>query len=200
MASILPQKGRYREFYQCDADVIGSNSLLNEVELLSIYSEVFDALKIEVDIHINHRMALQGLAEICGAKDRLQDLSIALDKFEKIGWVKVKEELAVKGFIESQLTTIEEFMAKSLVRQPDILAVIENMNSFFINSIDGKKGIEDLKTIFSFFSGNKKMVLDKFLARGLNYYTGLIYEVQINPELKVNMGSIASWRSLWQSY
>ena len=106
-----PQKGRYREFYQCDADVVGSKSLLNEIELASIYSKVFEQLKLPVAIHINSRKILYALAEICGGTDKMMDITIAIDKLDKIGLEKVNSELASKGLSEAQIETIEKYLS-----------------------------------------------------------------------------------------
>jgi histidyl-tRNA synthetase len=178
-----PQHGRYREFYQCDADIVGSNSLLNEAELLQIYDEVFTNLGIEVVIKLNNRKILQGLAEVVGLPDRMMDITIAIDKLDKIGENGVKEELATKGIGEEQFVIIKEFFATNF----------EDLHKFFANSEVGKKGIEELNTILKLAGNTKihnKVAIDLTLARGLNYYTGCIFEVKVAPELNVKMGSI----------
>jgi histidyl-tRNA synthetase len=178
-----PQHGRYREFYQCDADIIGSNSLVNEVELLQIYDEVFTNLGVKVVIKLNNRKILQGLAEVVGLPDKMMDITIAIDKLDKIGEGGVKEELATKGIGEEQFEIIKKFFS----------AKFENLHEFFTNSEIGKKGIEELQTILK-LAGNteihNKIEIDLTLARGLNYYTGCIFEVKVAPELNVKMGSI----------
>lgn len=174
-----PQKGRYREFYQCDADVIGSDSLLNEVEMIQMIDEVFSKIGIEVTIKINNRKILAGLAEMTGEKDKMIDLTIAIDKLDKIGMDKVKEELSGKGFSENSLVWLNE-ISKVRGNLNGTLAVLKNYLSF---SDTGKKGIEEVEAVFSHISGlqtvNSKLELDTTLARGLNYYTGAIFEVKV---------------------
>lgn len=186
-----PQKGRYREFYQCDADVVGSNSLLNEVELALIYQQVFTQLGIKnYELKINHRKILTALAELCGGAEksdsyRMNDIAIAIDKLDKIGLEKVKDELKQKGLNEKQLALIEKYLS------------IEGSNSEKINQLNdligstetGKNGIEELKQILE----NDQLPsvnyhLDPTLARGLNYYTGIIFEAKAPAEVKI--GSI----------
>ena len=178
-----PQHGRYREFYQCDADIIGSNSLLNEAELVQIYDEVFNNLGVKVVIKLNNRKILQGLAEVVGLPDKMMDITIAIDKLDKIGESGVKEELATKGINDEQFEIIKKFFS----------AKFENLHEFFVNSEVGRKGIEELKTILK-LAGNTEIhntiEIDLTLARGLNYYTGCIFEVKVAPELNVKMGSI----------
>jgi histidyl-tRNA synthetase len=178
-----PQHGRYREFYQCDADIIGSNSLLNEAELVQIYDEVFNNLGVKVVIKLNNRKILQGLAEVVGLPDKMMDITIAIDKLDKIGEGGVKEELATKGINDEQFEIIKKFFS----------AKFENLHEFFVNSEVGRKGIEELQTILK-LAGNtdihNKIEIDLTLARGLNYYTGCIFEVKVAPELNVKMGSI----------
>lgn len=178
-----PQHGRYREFYQCDADIIGSNSLLNEAELVQIYDEVFNNLGVKVIIKLNNRKILQGLAEVVGFPDKMMEITIAIDKLDKIGVNGVKEELATKGIGDEQFEIIKKFFS----------AKFENLHEFFVNSEVGRKGIEELQTILK-LAGNteihNKIEIDLTLARGLNYYTGCIFEVKVAPELNVKMGSI----------
>lgn len=178
-----PQHGRYREFYQCDADIIGSNSLVNEAELVQIYDEVFTNLGIKVVIKLNNRKILQGLAEVVGLPDRMMDITIAIDKLDKIGESGVKEELAGKGIGGEQFEIIKKFFSTNF----------ENLHEFFTNSEVGRKGIEELQTILK-LAGNTEIhntiEIDLTLARGLNYYTGCIFEVKVAPELNVKMGSI----------
>jgi histidyl-tRNA synthetase len=177
-----PQKGRYREFYQCDADIIGSDSLLNEVELIQIIDDVFSQLGIDVVIKINNRKILSGLAEATGQKEKIIEMTVALDKIDKIGIDKVKEELTGKGFSENSLVWLNE-ISKVKGKKGETIAVLENYFSFFET---GKKGIEEIETIFS-MTQTKNLELDITLARGLNYYTGSIIEVKAKD---VSIGSI----------
>lgn len=181
-----PQRGRYREFYQCDADVVGSNSLFNEVELALIYHEVFNRLGIKgYELKINHRKILTALAELCGGAEKMTDIATAIDKLDKIGLDKVKEELKQKGLGEKQLVIVEKYLS------------INGSNDEKINSLDeligstgaGKKGIEELKQIFNNSQlSSVNYHLDPTLARGLNYYTGIIFEAKAPEEVKI--GSI----------
>ncbi len=181
-----PQKGRYREFYQCDADVVGSDSLLNEVDLIAVYVKAFEQLKLPVEIKINNRKILLGLAQVCGGEDKLIDLTIAIDKLDKIGWEKVKEELNNKGFSDAQQELVERYLNISGTNTEKINALAyllgENEN--------GKKGIEELTYVLSYHQStgmDQHLVADFTLARGLNYYTGLIFEVKA---IDAQMGSI----------
>jgi histidyl-tRNA synthetase len=181
-----PQKGRYREFYQCDADVVGSDSLLNEVDLLAIYVTAFEKLQLPVEIKMNNRKILLGLAQVCGGEEKLIDLTIAIDKLDKIGWEKVKEELNNKGFSNVQQDLVERYLNISGSNEEKInqLAVLLGENE------NGKKGIEELKYVLSYHQStgmDKHLVADFTLARGLNYYTGLIFEVKA---MDAQMGSI----------
>src|SRR4030095_515276 len=181
-----PQKGRYREFYQCDADVVGSNSLLNEVELALIYHQVFAQLGIKsYELKINHRKILTGLAELCGGAEKMNDIAIAIDKLDKIGLEKVKDELKQKGLNEKQLGIIEKYLNINGSNSEKI----KSLNELIGSTDSGKNGIEELKQIFS----NDQLSavnyhLDPTLARGLNYYTGIIFEAKAPPEVKI--GSI----------
>jgi histidyl-tRNA synthetase len=181
-----PQRGRYREFYQCDADVVGSPSLLNEVELASIYSEAFEKLGIKVIIRVNNRKILAGLAAKCGGPDQLIPISTAIDKLDKIGLQKVKEELAARGLDSGQVSLVEKYLsitgtnAEKLQQAGELLGGQET----------GKKGLEELEFLLDYPLGQNASLpleVDFTLARGLNYYTGIIYEVKA---LSVNMGSI----------
>ena len=174
-----PQKGRYREFYQCDADVVGSNSLLNEVELANIYATVFEKLKIEVEIKINSRKILNALAEICGCANDMMDITIAIDKLDKIGLEKVKEELSQKGLNNKQITAIEKYLSITGTNEEKI----KQIKNLLGNSESGKKGTEELEYI----TADSRLTIDFTLARGLNYYTGIIFEVKAKD---VQMGSI----------
>lgn len=175
-----PQKGRYREFYQCDADVIGSTSLLNEVELIQIIDEVFSKLNIGVTIKINNRKILSGIAEIIGEADKIIDITVAIDKLDKIGIEKVNEELKSKGLSEKAVEQIQPLMSLKGSNEEKLTA-LENLLS---TSEIGKKGIEEIKTVLDYNlkleTLNSKLELDITLARGLNYYTGAIIEVKIN--------------------
>ena len=181
-----PQKGRYREFYQCDADVVGSDSLLNEVDLLAIYVTAFEKLKLPVEIKMNNRKILLALAQVCGGEEKLIDLTIAIDKLDKIGWEKVKEELTNKGFNDAQQSVVECYLNISGNNEEKIkqLALLLGDNE------NGKKGIEELQYVLSYHQStgmDKHLVADFTLARGLNYYTGLIFEVKA---IDAQMGSI----------
>ncbi|MEX6686264.1 histidine--tRNA ligase [Danxiaibacter flavus] len=180
-----PQKGRYREFYQCDADVVGSYSLLNEVELANIYAEVFSQLKIDVEIRINNRKILAGLAELCGGADKMMDITIAIDKLDKIGLEKVKEELATRGLQENQVARIEQYLSIEGSNEEKLQQLTELMG----DNETAKKGIEEITYVLNYaaIAGNSKLVTDFTLARGLNYYTGTIFEVKAK---NVQMGSI----------
>lgn len=180
-----PQKGRYREFYQCDADVVGSYSLLNEVELANIYATVFAKLGIEVEIKINSRKILAALAEVCGGADKMVDITIAIDKLDKIGLEKVKEELVQRGMNNQQIAVIEQYLSISGSNDEKLAAVINLIGE----NETGKKGIDEIKTVLelSRITQNSSLVIDFTLARGLNYYTGIIFEVKAK---NVQMGSI----------
>ncbi len=178
-----PQKGRYREFYQCDADIVGSKSLLNEVELVNIYSTVFQQLGIDVSIRINSRKILTALAEVCGGLEKLTDITVAIDKLDKIGVQKVKEELLSKNLSESQIAIIEQYLQISGNNQTQLACLTQLLG----NSEIGQKGIEEINFILNFHQNNSALTVDFTLARGLNYYTGVIFEVKAND---VQMGSI----------
>ena len=184
-----PQKGRYREFYQCDADVVGSKSLLNEVELVNIYATVFQQLGIDVEIKINSRKILAALAECCGGADKMIDITIAIDKLDKIGLAKVKSELEIKGLTQEQIGTIEKYLSIEGSNE-EKLAEIKKLLS---NNETGNKGVEEIEYILNYQlqtppgSAGTKLQTDFTLARGLNYYTGIIFEVKA---LGVQMGSI----------
>ncbi len=178
-----PQRGRYREFTQCDADIVGSKSLLNEIDLIQIYKNVFGALNIEVDICINNRKILAALAEKCGGIERLTDITVAIDKLDKISLEKVIEELRLKNLDDQAIDTIQEYLKlkNNAFTNEDI---IERLRLLFENSQIGLQGIEEVAFIAKFF---KDVKLDATLARGLNYYTGTILEVK---PLGIQMGSI----------
>ncbi len=181
-----PQKGRYREFYQCDVDVVGSDSLLNEVEFVQIIDEVFSRLKIDAVVKINNRKILAGIAEIIGENDRITDITVAIDKLDKIGLEKVNRELAEKGVSSEAILKLQPI----LTLQGDLNEKMEVLESVLENSEIGKKGIQELKTVFGYLAKldlQTETELDLTLARGLNYYTGAIFEVQAK---NVEMGSI----------
>ncbi|WP_299254528.1 histidine--tRNA ligase [uncultured Lacinutrix sp.] len=184
-----PQKGRFREFYQCDADVVGSDSLWQEVEFIQLYDNVFTALGLKgTTIKINNRKILSGIAEVIGASDKLIDFTVALDKLDKIGEEKVKEEMLGKGIPQSGIDKLQPLFSLS----GDFEAQIESLKGILSTSEEGKKGIEELDFINEAISSlglqSAKLQLDVTLARGLNYYTGAIFEVSA-PE-GVKMGSI----------
>jgi histidyl-tRNA synthetase len=181
-----PQKGRYREFYQCDADVVGSRALLNEIELASIYQTVFNKLAIPVDIRINHRKILAALAEICGGADKLTDITIAIDKLDKIGIEKVRAELIDRGLNNDQVSVIEKYLSisGSNVEKLTTLTSLFTASPSNLPSNLGLQGIADLKYILE---SNPNLTIDLTLARGLNYYTGAIFEVKATD---TKMGSI----------
>jgi histidyl-tRNA synthetase len=181
-----PQKGRYREFYQCDADVVGSNSLLNEVELANIYATVFNKLGVGVDIKINSRKILTALAEVCGGAEQMMNITIAIDKLDKIGIEKVKEELAQRGLNESQISTIEKYLSINGSNEEKL----SSLKQLIGDNENGGKGLEELRYLLTYCQRstvNAQLSIDFTLARGLNYYTGIIFEVKAN---NVAMGSI----------
>ena len=172
-----PQKGRYREFYQCDVDVIGSKSLINELELVQIVDEVFAKFGVNVCIKINNRKVLQGLSEIIGHPDKLVDITVAIDKIDKIGLDAVKDELRERGIDEQGISTIEPV----LLLQGSAAEKIEKMKAILASSEAGMKGVAELEELFGYISAagiNQEVEIDLSLARGLNYYTGAIFEVK----------------------
>jgi len=184
-----PQKGRFREFFQCDADVVGSNSLWQEVEFVQLYDAVFSALKLDgITIKINNRKILSGFAEVIGESDKLIDFTVALDKLDKIGKEGVIKEMKEKGISEEAIFKIDPIFNL----EGDFSAKIEGLKEILNTSEEGKKGIEELQFIQRALKEmplkTATLDLDVTLARGLNYYTGAIFEVAA-PE-KVNMGSI----------
>ena len=177
-----PQRGRYREFYQCDADVVGSYSLLNEVELASIYHTAFQKLAIPVEIRINHRKILAALAEVCGGADKMVDITVAIDKLDKIGMEKVKAELIDRGLTLTQTALIEQYLLISGSNSEKLAA----LKTLIAGNETGAKGAGELETILN-WPGAPPLLVDLTLARGLNYYTGSIFEVKATT---VQMGSI----------
>ena len=181
-----PQKGRYREFYQCDADMIGSTSLLNELELVQMIDMVFGKLGINVCVKINNRKVLAGIAEMIGAPDKLVDITVAIDKLDKIGLDNVRAELKERGLDEKQIVALDPVFSLSGSAQ-NKLAALEGM---FASVEVGRKGVEELKTLFGYIEAAAlkcDVELDLTLARGLNYYTGAIFEVKAKD---VQIGSI----------
>ncbi|MBR5780993.1 MAG: histidine--tRNA ligase [Bacteroidales bacterium] len=182
-----PQKGRYREFYQCDVDIVGSNSLLNEAELVQIVDEVFNALKINVVLKINNRKVLAGIAEYIGKPDALIDITVAIDKLDKIGIDAVNAELAQKGLDETAIEKLQPI----LFMKGDAREKFAQLKSLMSGIEVGEKGVEELETLFDYIDDMNVGIeyeLDLTLARGLNYYTGAIFEVKAKD---VAMGSIS---------
>ena len=181
-----PQKGRYREFYQCDADMIGSPSLLNELELVQMIDAVFGKLGINVCVKINNRKVLAGISEMIGAPDKMVDITVAIDKLDKIGLDNVRAELAERGLTAEQITALDPVFSLS----GDAAEKIAALERMFASVEVGQKGASELKELFGYISaaGLKCDVeLDLTLARGLNYYTGAIFEVKAKD---VQIGSI----------
>ena len=181
-----PQKGRYREFYQCDADIVGSDSLLNEVELVQIMDTVFQRLGIRVQIKINNRKLLSGIAEIVGEAEKIVDITVAIDKLDKIGLDKVNEELRTDGISEEAIAKLQPVITLSGSNEEKLKV----MEDFLASSEVGMKGIEELRFILNAASQvelKNELQLDLTLARGLTYYTGAIFEVKA---LDTPMGSI----------
>ncbi len=181
-----PQKGRYREFYQCDADIVGSDSLINEVELLELIDEVFSRLQIRIAIKLNNRKVLAGIAELIGEPDKIIDITVAIDKLDKIGLEAVNAELAERGLSAGAIAALEPLLKidgtveERLNKLAELLANVET----------GKKGVEELREIVDGVKNlglRAELDLDVSLARGLNYYTGAIIEVKA---LDVQIGSI----------
>ncbi|MBP3374930.1 MAG: histidine--tRNA ligase [Bacteroidaceae bacterium] len=179
-----PQKGRYREFYQCDADVVGSDSLLNEVELMQIVDTVFCKFGIRVCIKINNRKILTGIAEMIGEADRIVDITVAIDKLDKIGLDKVNEELHAGGLSEDAIQKLQPIINLSGSNEEKMAT----MRQVLAQSETGLKGVDEVEFVLKHLSGLSSQVeLDLTLARGLNYYTGCIFEVKA---LDVQIGSI----------
>ena len=182
-----PQKGRYREFYQCDADVVGSDSLLNEAELIDIIDRVFNELDINISIKINNRKILAGIAEKVGAPNKLIEITVALDKLEKIGWDNVRKELQEKEVNDHSITKLEEFLN---IIQSDNERKLILLRQLLLDSEIGTTGIDETQILLDYsnqFNINSQINFDLTLARGLNYYTGAIIEVKAKD---VPMGSI----------
>lgn len=179
-----PQKGRYREFYQCDADVVGSYSLINEVELTNIYHDVFTKLGItRYELRINSRKILAALATLCGGMEKMTGITIAIDKLDKTGLDKVKAELTQRGLNDEQIGTIEKYLNISGSNDEKL----HQVNALLGHTEIGRKGMEELEFV-SRHSSFAHLTIDFTLARGLNYYTGIIFEVKAPAEVKI--GSI----------
>jgi histidyl-tRNA synthetase len=183
-----PQRGRYREFYQCDADVVGTDSLLNEAEFICIYDEVLSNLGLQdFTIKINNRKILTGIAEILGKPDLIIDLTVAIDKLDKIGFDGITTELLSKGFTLEDITTLKPIILLSGNNE----IKLQSLKQILASSAAGLQGIEEIFTILNYLTSfelqNAKVELDLTLARGLNYYTGCIFEVKTNQAI---MGSI----------
>jgi len=179
-----PQKGRYREFTQCDADVVGSTSLINEVELSNIYHQVFIELGlIDYELKINSRKILTALAELCGGASKMIDITIAIDKLDKIGLEKVKEELLLRELTQEQITIIEQYLSITGTNHEKLAQIKQLLG----NSKPGREGIAEVEFLFQ-QAGNINIEIDFTLARGLNYYTGIIFEAKAPAAVK--MGSI----------
>ena len=181
-----PQKGRYREFYQCDADVIGTDSLLNEIDLLQIIDEVFHRFGINITIKLNNRKVLSGIAEIIGAPEKIVDITVAIDKIDKIGIENVNAELLEKGISQDAVNQLQPLLTLSGTNEEKL----ESLSKLLASSEIGLKGIEELRYVISNTDEvgiDATLELDVSLARGLNYYTGTIIEVKAND---VQIGSI----------
>jgi histidyl-tRNA synthetase len=177
-----PQKGRYREFYQCDADVVGSASLINEAELANIYAEVFRKLGIPVEIRINNRKILAALAEACGGANQLTSITVAIDKLDKIGPEAVKDELASKGLSPEQIGLIAKYLDITGSNKEKIEQASDILGHIHV----GRQGLDEISWLSAFLQSDQ-LVVDFTLARGLNYYTGTIFEIKASG---VQIGSI----------
>ncbi|BAV08974.1 histidyl-tRNA synthetase [Filimonas lacunae] len=179
-----PQRGRYREFYQCDADIVGSKTLLNEAELTNIYAQVFNKLGIPVEIRINSRKILAALAELCGGSDKMIDITIAIDKLDKIGLDKVKEELANRGLNAEQVSIIEQYLSIN----GNNTEKINQLQQLAKDNATAAAGLAEISFVLNYQpEGTAEVCIDFTLARGLNYYTGIIFEIKAKG---ANMGSI----------
>lgn len=182
-----PQKGRYREFYQCDVDVVGSDSLLHEVELIQIFDDVLSQLGMPVNIHLNNRKILSGIAEVAGISDRMMEMTIAIDKLDKIGADGVEKELRERGFAEGAIATVKQVLQLQGSNEERLQA----MQTMLSASATGLKGIEEIRYVLGYIESlglkTAHVIVDITLARGLNYYTGAIFEVKVRD---VQMGSI----------
>jgi histidyl-tRNA synthetase len=171
-----PQRGRYREFYQCDADIIGSDSLVNEAELIALFQSIFTSLKLRVNLYLNSRKILAGIVDTLGESARFVSFAVALDKLDKIGWDKVAEELAQNGFSAEKVKVLKELVLFDGTNEDKIV----KLTSFFGTNETGLQGLAEIKEVLSLSEpngfSNDNLIFDYKLARGLSYYTGLIYE------------------------
>ncbi|MCZ2474161.1 histidine--tRNA ligase [Aquirufa ecclesiirivi] len=183
-----PQKGRYREFYQCDADIIGSNSLLNEAELITLFQAIFNSLNLKANLVINSRKVLAGVVDVLGMNKHFVDFAVAIDKLDKIGWDAVAKELIEKGFTEAQCAVLAEL----ILFEGNNLAKIDKLTSFFNGNTQGLAGLKEIEDVLGFIQQNgfvnTNIIFDYRLARGLSYYTGLIFE---GKAIDIPFGSIA---------
>jgi len=196
-----PQKGRYQEFYQCDADVIGSESLYNEIELVSIFSEVFQFLKFDnVEFKISNRKILAGLAEVMNANDKFTALTIAIDKLDKVEKEKVLADLQLDGFDEQQIKLLDEYLSISGNNEEKL----EKLKTFFSSNETALTGIKELEFVVNSSqpaTGNSQLSIDQTLARGLNYYTGFIIEVKNHSgSLRSSIGSGGRYDNLTEMF
>jgi histidyl-tRNA synthetase len=189
-----PQKGRYREFYQCDVDVIGSDSLIGELELVQIVEEVYRRLGINVCLHINNRKILAGIAEVIGAPDKMIDITVAIDKLDKIGVEAVNAELAERGLTNEAIQALQPILRPTPTlpeeKEKSTADKLTELRQFLANSEIGLKGVEEMEELFGLIESTGvqlRIELDLCLARGLNYYTGAIFEVKA---LDAQIGSI----------
>lgn len=186
-----PQKGRYREFYQCDADVVGSDSLINEAELLQMADEVFEKLNLKVTIKLNSRKILQGLSEVVNFPEKMTDITVAIDKLDKIGWEGVAKELTERELSEDAISKIHEFVEFMTHKNTSFnQQKLDYLKSFFSGNAAGEAGIIELEQVQQFLQGISfinNLEIDPTLARGLGYYTGCIYEIKAD---EAEMGSI----------
>jgi len=181
-----PQRGRYREFYQCDVDVVGSDALMYEAELAQIYDEVFDKLGLKVVVRINNRKVLAGIAEMADIKDQFAAMTVAIDKLDKVGMAGVRKEMSERGIPEAAIDKVEQILA---------IDDLDELEERFALSETGRRGVEELRTYQKYFAAyqpKNKVRFDITLARGLDYYTGCIFEVAADPGAYPNlrMGSI----------
>ncbi len=171
-----PQKGRYREFYQCDADIIGSDSLVNEAELIALFQSVFSSLSLKANLLINSRKVLMGMVDSLGLQNQFVDFAVALDKLDKVGWDAVVNELTVKGFSSQQCVAIKSMVSFQGTNQEKIAY----LSTYFNDSVVGQQGLEEINSVLNLSEtngfSNDNLIFEITLARGLSYYTGLIYE------------------------
>jgi histidyl-tRNA synthetase len=190
-----PQKGRYREFMQCDADIVGSTSIINEVDLVNIYATVFEKLQLQVVIKINNRKILTALAQICQAEENLITITTAIDKLDKIGLQKVVEELAQKGISQEAITKIEEYLNIEGTNSQRLLA----LKTLFVGNALAAEGLEEIETLITLAEVNSsfaQLQLEPTLARGLNYYTGIIFEVAASNFVMGSIGGGGRYNNL----